>query len=85
MQRAREIDYIGVILLCGLIVSIVMAISLGGVEYAWNSGQVIALFVVAFVLLCVFFVQQIFAIGTDATHRIFPLIFSKPRPWSFSF
>jgi hypothetical protein len=75
--RAKEIDYLGIILLIGLIVSIVMAISFGGVEYAWNSGQIIALFVVAFVLLWLFLGQQILAIGTSSQHRLFPLHFLK--------
>ena len=76
-QRAIEIDYLGIVLLCGLIVSIVMAISFGGNEYAWKSGQIIALFVVAFVLLWLFLTQQTFAIGTDTKRRVFPMHFLK--------
>ena len=76
-ERAIEIDYFGIVLLCGLIVSIVMAISFGGVEYAWNSGQVIALFVVAFVLLWLFLAQQVFAIRTTVERRVFPMHFFK--------
>ncbi|KAK3936554.1 putative MFS drug efflux [Diplogelasinospora grovesii] len=77
IERAKEIDFLGIILVIGLIVSIVMAISFGGVEYAWNSGQVIALFVLAFVLLWVFLAQQHFAIGTTVERRMFPLHFLK--------
>lgn len=76
-DRAREIDYLGIVLLCGFIVTLVMAISFGGVEYAWNSGQVIALFVVTFVLFWLFLAQQIFAIGTTTEHRVFPMHFLK--------
>ncbi|CRG86687.1 hypothetical protein PISL3812_03697 [Talaromyces islandicus] len=50
-KRALGIDYIGVILLCGLILSIVIVIPFGGNQYPWNSGHVIALFVVVFVVL----------------------------------
>ena len=76
-KRAFEIDYIGTTLLCGMIVSIVMAISFGGVEYLWNSGSVIALFVVAFALFWLWLAQQFFAIGTSVEQRMFPLHFLK--------
>ncbi|KAI9705762.1 MAG: hypothetical protein M1820_005010 [Bogoriella megaspora] len=76
-ERAIEIDYLGIVLLCGFIVSIVMAISFGGTEYDWNSGQIIALFVVAFVLFWLFLAQQAFTIGTTAEHRVFPMHFLK--------
>jgi hypothetical protein len=68
---------LGNLFVAGLIVSIVMAISFGGVEYAWNSGQVIALFAVAFVLLCVFLLQQQFALLTTVQTRIFPMHFLR--------
>lgn len=54
-----------------------MAISFGGVEYAWNSGQVIALFVVSLVLLVALLSQQIFTIGTTVERRMFPIHFLK--------
>lgn len=57
IQRAKEIDFLGIILVIGLIVSIIMAICFGGVLYAWNSGQVIALFVLSFVFLVAFLSQ----------------------------
>ncbi|EED21390.1 conserved hypothetical protein [Talaromyces stipitatus ATCC 10500] len=74
-RRAGEIDYIGVVLPCGLILSIGMAISFGGVEYAWNSGRIIALFVIAFVLLSAFLAQQILSIGTSVDNHKFPVPF----------
>jgi len=76
-KRAMEIDYLGNVLLCGFIISIVMPISFGGVQYAWNSGSIIALFVVAFVLLWLFLGQQFWAVGTAADRRVFPMHFLK--------
>ena len=75
IKRALELDYLGILMLCGIITSITMAISFGGVEFVWNSGQIIALFIVAFVLLLLFLGQQILAIGTTAERRVFPLRF----------
>lgn len=77
LQRAKEIDFLGIILVISLIVSIVMAICFGGVLYAWNSGQVIALFVLSFVLLFAFLGQQHFAIGTTPENRMFPMHFLR--------
>jgi hypothetical protein len=74
-ERSSGFDILGNLLVAGLIVSIVMAISFGGLEYAWNSGQVIALFALSLVLLCVFLLQQHFTLLTTATNRIFPMHF----------
>lgn len=76
-ERASEIDFLGITLVIGFIVSIVMAICFGGVLYAWSSGQVIALFVLAFVLLFAFLAQQHFTIGTAPERRMFPMHFLK--------
>lgn len=54
-----------------------MAISFGGVLYAWNSAQTIATFVVAGLLAVVFLVQQIWSLGTLRDRRAFPLQFFK--------
>jgi len=45
LERIKQVDWIGIALLCGSIVSLVLAITLGGSQYAWNSGQVIGSFV----------------------------------------
>jgi len=71
----REFDIVGSALSIGAIATIVMAINLGGALYAWNSPQIITLFVVSFVLFIVFGIQQTFTIFTTATTRIFPTQF----------
>ena len=52
---------------------LVMAINFGGALYPWNSGQIIALFVLAFVLLIAFGIQQRFAWLTTTAERMFPV------------
>ncbi|KAI4159449.1 MAG: hypothetical protein L6R39_000351 [Caloplaca ligustica] len=77
LKRAAEIDLGGTILLTGLYLSGLMAISFGGVLYAWGSGQIVATFVVAGVLALIFLAQQIWSIGTLPERRAFPLQFFK--------
>lgn len=72
-SRLRELDFAGAVVSIGVLVCMIMAINFGGALYPWNSGQIIALFVVAGVLLCTFALQQRFAIlVTDPANRIFP-------------
>ena len=49
-QRAAKSDSFGAILSVGRFTSLIMAIDFGGATYAWNSGQIVALFVVTGVL-----------------------------------
>ena len=56
-----------------------MAINFGGTLYAWNSGQVIALFVVSGILFIVFGIQQKIALFTTTTSRMFPVHFFKNK------
>jgi MFS family permease len=79
VKRAKEMDFVGTIIIIGAMVSGVMAISFGGVLYAWNSGQIIACFVLSAVLFGVFAVQQEKAIFTTVAHRIFPVQFLRSR------
>ena len=50
-----------------------MGINFGGVLYDWNSGSIIALFVVSGVLFIAFALQQIFRVTTTEDNRIFPV------------
>jgi MFS family permease len=70
--RVRHFDWLGTLLLTGSTVCIIMSINFGGVLYAWNSGPIIAMFVVGFVLAIVFGVQQRLAFMTTTEDRIFP-------------
>jgi hypothetical protein len=68
----------GFVLICAFITG-VLAIGFGGILYAWNSGQIIACFVLSLVLFVVFAVQQEFAILTTPARRIFPVQFFRNR------
>ncbi|KAK3291720.1 major facilitator superfamily domain-containing protein [Chaetomium fimeti] len=73
----REFDIVGTVLSMGAIVTLIMATNLGGALYPWNSGQIIALFVVSFVLFISFGIQQTYTIFTSLTGRIFPIQFMR--------
>lgn len=79
LRRFKELDWVGTVILVGAFVSGIMALSFGGILYAWNSGQIIACFVLSFVLFSVFAVQQELAIFTTAANRIFPVQFLRSR------
>jgi MFS family permease len=74
VQRIRQVDWIGVILLTGSIVSLILALSFGGTQYAWNSGQVIVTFVVFGISLILFiFSQTTYMPGQTRERRLFPV------------
>ncbi|TVY18176.1 Efflux pump [Lachnellula arida] len=84
-KRFVEIDTIGTILLVGIYLSGLMAISFGGVLYAWNSGRIIALFVIACVLFLTFLGQQFWSLGTTPLRRAFPIQFFRNKALSIVF
>lgn len=73
MARAKQLDFVGAILSAGAICTLLMAVAFGGGLYAWNSGQIIALFIVTGVLWIAFTLQQAFSILTTPTRRLFPV------------
>lgn len=77
--RAQELDYLGTLLNIGGFVSGIMAISFGGITYAWNSGETIGMFVCAGILLILFGIQQTWTIATTTARRIFPVEFMRSR------
>jgi predicted MFS family arabinose efflux permease len=79
LDRCREIDYVGAILMIGASITGVMAVSFGGVMYAWNSGTIIGLFCASGVLFILLGLQQSFLVLTTLARRIVPLEFMKSR------
>lgn len=71
--RLRELDYAGMVLLMGCLVSLIMAINFGGLTYAWNSGQIIGLFVAAGVLFAMLSVQQGMTLFVTLPRRLIPV------------
>jgi hypothetical protein len=68
---------IGAVISIGAITSLIMAMNFGGTVYAWNSGQIIALFVISFVLFIVLGIQQGVPFFTSLNNRVFPAHFLK--------
>lgn len=79
LSRLAEIDFAGIVLSIGALVSLVMGINFGGTLYAWGSGNIIALFVISGVLFIAFAVQQYFSFLTTEAGRLFPVVFLKDK------
>lgn len=79
IDRLKEIDFVGTFLSIGSLVCLVMAINFGGVLYAWRSGQIIGLFVVASVLFVAFCAQQGLALLTTKEKRLFPVVLLRKK------
>lgn len=78
-ERAVELDYPGIVLQCGALTALIMAINLGGVTYPWNSGRIIAMFVVSGVLFIALGIQQVWTIGVSLSRRIIPVQFFRSK------
>ncbi|KAF7183027.1 hypothetical protein CNMCM7691_002862 [Aspergillus felis] len=78
-EKAKNIDWVGIVLFVGALTTLIMAIDFGGVDGAWGSGQSIALFVVSGVLFILFGIQQSFYILCSEQNRLFPIHFLKRR------
>jgi EmrB/QacA subfamily drug resistance transporter len=58
-NRRHRIDYLGVVLLILTVVPIMLALSWGGTEYAWDSPQIIGMFILTAIALVLFiFVER---------------------------
>jgi MFS family permease len=74
LYRLLQIDWPGVVLLVGTVVSFILGLSFGGNQFAWNSAQVIGSFAAAGVLLLLFvFSQTLYMPGQSRERRIFPV------------
>ena len=71
--RIRDFDYLGAVLGLSALVSIVLAVNFGGTLYAWNSGQIISLLVVAGACVILFATQQYSCFLTVHSQRMFPV------------
>lgn len=58
-QMLQQLDLIGTIVLVPAVVSLLLALQLGGTKYPWDNGRIIALFCVSGVLTLVFFIVQL--------------------------
>lgn len=68
-EKAKQIDYIGTVLLGAGLVLLLLAMTFGATMEPWNSAIVIAFFVVGGVLLIVYFIYNF----TLCKHPMFPI------------
>ncbi|GAQ43929.1 hypothetical protein AKAW_11042 [Aspergillus niger] len=64
-QKLYSFDWVGSLLNVAAFATLVMAINFGGTLYAWNSGQIISLFIVSGTLWILFGIQQGFTIASS--------------------
>jgi EmrB/QacA subfamily drug resistance transporter len=75
VERVRhKIDWLGASLLTGGLSALILAISLGGTTYAWDSAQLVALAVIAALLLPLFVLAE-----SRAAEPIMPLSLFRNR------
>ncbi|KAJ2864928.1 hypothetical protein GGH94_002575 [Coemansia aciculifera] len=75
-RKLREFDYLGTLFWLGGSTMILLALSWGGNEYAWNSVLIICLFVFGFLVMAIFGVIE----GRFAKWPIIPLhLLARPR------
>lgn len=72
IEKFKCYDNLGTLLSVAGLFCAVMAVNFGGTLYPWGSGQIIALFVVAGILLIAFGLQQSFNFMTNFESRILP-------------
>lgn len=58
-EKLLRVDYAGTVVMIACVVSLLLALEWGGVDYEWNSYQIILLFVIFALLLVVFIVIEI--------------------------
>jgi len=79
LARLTDMDYPGTILQAGALTTFIVAINMGGISYPWDSGRIIALFVVSGVLFIILGIQQYWNILTTEVRRIIPVQFFRSR------
>ncbi len=73
----RNVDVVGIVALILTVVPLLLALSLGGVEYAWGSATIIGLFALSAVSVVVFVVTE-----SRASNPIMPLHIYRNRVMS---
>lgn len=79
MEKLRQFDIIGTIILIGSLACLLLGLQWGGVTYPWNSARIIALFAVTAALAAAFVLLQIQNSKTSRT--IPPSIIANRSVW----
>lgn len=75
IQKAKSIDWLGVVLTAGLFVSFTLAFTFGGAIWPWSDGRVVACIVTFGFLTIAFGVTQYYSFLTNKEDRLFPCEF----------
>ncbi|KAK9778377.1 putative Efflux pump [Seiridium cardinale] len=81
LERIKHFDPIGTLVFMPAVICLLLALQWGGTTYAWNSGRIIALFVIFGVLILAFVYIQ-YRQGEDAT--VPPRIIANRSVWAGS-
>ncbi|KAH8812368.1 major facilitator superfamily domain-containing protein [Xylogone sp. PMI_703] len=79
LRKITSLDWVGILLTCGMYTTWVIALQFGGSTWPWSDGRTIACFVVTGVLIILFGIQQFFCIFTTPEARLFPIAFLRRR------
>jgi hypothetical protein len=79
LSKVRSLDILGFILNIGVWVSWIILFTFGGIQWVWNDGRVIALFIIFGTLLLLFITSQYFSIFSTPSTRLIPVRLLKRR------
>jgi Major Facilitator Superfamily len=84
-DKLLHLDWTGIVLNAASYVLFIVILTFGGTEWAWNSGRIIAMWVVLGVIIIAFVLQQRYSFLTSPERRIFPVQFLKRRTFILSY
>jgi hypothetical protein len=78
-QKLASIDWVGVVLSAGIVVTFTMVLTFAGVSWPWKDARTIVVFIILGLLLVLFVVQQKFYLFTTREQRIYPAHLLRSR------
>ncbi|RPA75298.1 MFS general substrate transporter [Ascobolus immersus RN42] len=75
----KEMDFLGTATSMGAFLTGIIALSFGGVDYAWDDGRIIACWTLCGLFIIAFALVEYFNVLTTPDNRIFPLHFLGQR------
>jgi hypothetical protein len=72
LEKLLWMDWLGILLFAAIFSLYVVALTFGGIEWAWSDGRFIAVAIVISLLLITFIITQYLTVFTTKQRRIFP-------------
>jgi hypothetical protein len=79
MQKLMQFDYLGIILIAGMLTAFTTGIIFGSTTYDWKEGLAYIPWIITALLGGLFITQQLFCIGTTPSERIVQCQFISQR------